>query len=855
MRRAPLIGSLAALTAGAGAASRTAWRAPLPDYEGTLRIPGLDNPVDVVRDRWAVPVIRAQSELDACTATGFVHASERMFAMDIMRRAAHGRLGELIDRAALRSDKLFRTFGFTKVALEELELISPEVRRGLERYSMGVNAWLEATPRIGRAWECTVVAYEPEPWTPIDSLMVGKLFSFGLSGNWEAELTRLEIREQFGSETLAAFDDDGRARSWPGSLAADVLNGAPGGRAGAGTDGHTRHRSPASDDSLDVDPGDVHDANPIVEVARELGNALREARKLFGGGDSAGSNGWAVAPERTRTGGGILAGDTHLDLTLPNSWFEQGVQCPEYSVRGFAIPGSPPVVIGHNGYVAWTITNAPCDVQDLRVERIDPSGTRCVGIDGADAPVKIRYERIAMRFTRDVEIEVRTTPNGPVISDVVSPIRTPKVLSLRWDSALTPGKTADSLFHLARARSGKDLEAAFALWRSPSQHVIWADATGAIGAQLCGDVHPRVNSDGSIPLDSDDPAGGWGHAVAFEDLPAAMNPPCGWIVNANDRLCPAHHPLATYTGRDASNGWRAQRIRELLAQHSNSDVQTHATIQLDLHSIAGRELVAALELHDIQPRTSGGKQALAALRAWDFQLEAASSGGAVYGMLIGVLRGRMTSFLGDLTAPALGKSRGPAGGTFHSLHGRLTPRIINDIERNDTTLIDAIRRHDTLMPLGWSRIISEALDVTAIKLSRACHEDDAKAWAWGAIHQVRIAHAFGFVPGAHKLVSRGPFAMGGDGDTVCQSARAPKVHNDESTIAASQRMVIDLADPDRSIAVLAGGQSAHPASPHYDDQLELWRSGRMRAMPFTVEAVDAQAVYRQQLLPTPLQRR
>jgi penicillin amidase len=841
----------------------------VPELAGEVQLPGLQQDVEVVRDAFGIPVIRAAREEDALLAQGFVHAADRLFSMDVMRRAAHGQLSEVLDRGGLASDRLMRTLGFTHVVRREAELLDTRTRRSLERYAMGVNAWIELAghSRFGYGMEFGVLAYQPKPWTIEDSLSISKLFALGLCGNWEAELTRLELRERFGPDVLAALDDDAAARAWPGQLDPELLGGEARDhelRTRPSTDATDSPAQPAHA-AADVDPtptdtttgpevaqGDVVLGAP--EVLSEVSKAIRKARRLLGGGkDGAGSNAWAVDASNTDTGGAILANDTHLDLTLPNVWYENGIRCPTLDVRGVSVAGAPSIIAGHNGRIAWGVTNSTADVQDLYVEHLNRQGTTYLDTDGEHHPLEVRRERIKVRVSPDVTQVVRSTRRGPLLSDAVAASRelTGCALSLRWDAALQAGETARAFDELARAGSWDDFRQALSRVRAPSQNVVFADDAGNVGVQLIGELPVRDGGASRLPRAGSDPLGEWTHTVAWDDMPRCLAPPNGRIVAANDRL--ARSDSAVYVSDDYVNGWRGERIRAMVGAHADAprSVAEHALAQLDQHSLAGLRLQAALRARGgLLPRTPAGLDALRELLAWDGELTASSAGGAVYGVLIHHLEHKLTAFFGDLAGAARGISRGPAGGTHSALHGRLTPRIIHDIETGDRRLLTLAVRAEPTLPADWNGMLSHLLDLTGADLVKGCG-GGPEDWAWGLVHEVRLAHGFGFVPGAHRLLSRGPYPSGGDLDTVWQASRAPKVHNDCSTIGPAKRMVIDLANPDASVCVLAGGQSGHAASPHYADQLPLWLEGQTRAMPWTDAAVDELAVHRQLLRPAP----
>jgi penicillin amidase len=393
---------------------------------------------------------------------------------------------------------------------------------------------------------------------------------------------------------------------------------------------------------------------------------------------------------------------------------------------------------------------------------------------------------------------------------------------------------------LARARTADDVRRASRLWTAPSQQIIYADRDGRIGRMIVGRIPLRAGSDGSVPLPANDPAGVWTRDLTEAELPAEHEPASGFVIGANERF---ESDSGAFISNEWCNPYRAQRLREVLGGLTASGIDDHARLQLDTVSVPGRELQALLLERELHPQSAAGARALQAFATWNCDLSADSAGGAVYGVMIAHLQQALWAPLEDLAPAMLGTKRGPALGAYPRMFAKGIPRILRDLALDDTELL--VR--NPVLPDTWDELLTDALDIAGTALDDACGE---RGWAWGEIHRIRIAHGLGFIPGVHGLMSRGPWPSGGDFDTVWQAAHAPKIHNDAAVVGPAQRMVIDLANPDRSRAILCGGQSGHSTSPHYDDQLELWRRGQLRPMPLTAPAVAKLAVRHEQLIPS-----
>jgi penicillin amidase len=845
-KRSTSIGIGLSLLASVGVASYMSGRRAVPSLTGAFRdLAGLDGPVRVLRDEWGIPANFAESEHDLFFVQGWVQASDRMFQLDLYRRVALGRLAEAIGPDGLPSDRLNRTLGFHRIVEEEAELLSPFARDAMQSFADGVNAFLRHT-RKRLPVEFRLLGITPEPWKVEHCMLTSKLMALGLSGNWEAELARAEVAARFGTDVLQVVDQDANAMGFPGAISEDVLG--------------------------------------------DLAAATRDATGTFGAGGGIGSNNWVIGPRRTATGGVLLCNDPHLDLTLPSIWYENVLHSPGFNVRGFSIPGTPGIVLGHNGTVAWGFTNSCADTQDLYVEDIDDEG-RYLDTDGERKPLVERTEVIKVKGGEPEELQVRATRRGPLLSGVVQhEVESP--LSIRWDATLTPGRLFDAVLEMNRATDWDTFRAATSNWTSPPQNVVYGDVHGNIGFQHVGSVPVRESSDGTIPTAGSDPAGEWTGTIPFEEMPWSFNPSNARIVTANDKLVDDDYPY--FLSVEWMNGYRAQRIRELIDEADGHDVERQLRIQADVYSLPGRELIDALGPLHPRPATPEGREVLDALYGWSGECQVDDDGAIAWRLFQRSLQEQLFGFLGDLFARFLGYSRTDVNG-YWSFFGRSTPRIIRDLKSGDTELLEVgARVHaqrtgaqrdvagNGVQPtdargLGaplegwqpattWKEAIELALDRAGrlfagldADTSRTDPRSPMRTNSRAAIdrlsprrrryHRLRLQHPLGVVPGLASVANYGPFPVPGDPDTVWQASTFNNPMNEASMVGPSHRNVIDLANLDASQAILASGNSGHPASPHYLDQVPLWRNGHARPAPFSEQAIERAAVYEQQFLP------
>lgn len=762
--------------------------------EGRLR--GLGGDAWICRDGRGIPRIYAGDEADACFALGFAMAQDRWWQMDLWRRTASGRLAEVFgDRSLGRgapspqlagfsmagADLYYRAIGLRRLAEEDLGLHTPEGRRLLRAFAEGANAARDAAIAAGAyPPECVLLRYVPEPWSEVDSLCCGRLIAWMLSLSLPCHLVieRLK-RHPHLAAILPSYPEDGPA----------ILDG--------GT-------SP------------WEDGLGLLAVAAG-------AREPFGGAPGTGSNSWAVGPGGTAAGGALLANDPHLPLRLPCVWYQFYLEWPGLRLAGATLPGTPGALVGQNGRVAWGLTNVMLDDADLYVESVDPAdATRYLTPEGS-RPFHTVQETIPVRGEATPRRRrVRSTEHGgvrcPVLSDVLPAVQDGRVLSLRW-TGLEPWAGLDVVRRLNQARTVGEFGEALRGYAAPAQNFLAADAEGNI-AYYCGGRIPRRPAPACAgPLDGASGRHEWEGSLAFEENPRAVNPPSGFLVTANHRV--VVDGVADALPLFSEPPYRAARIRERLRAGAPHTPDSFAAIQADATSIQARALVTGI-LGPLAEHLGHPKARVAAARllAWDGAMDAASA------------------------EPAL----------FHAWYAHLLRRIIRPpLEAADPGLFEAyfsifhlavhaadevLRGEDPAWYPGGKPQVVEAALVAAVEELEAAQGPDPAAWRWGAAHALTLVHPMGAV--GHPLgrflarwlrLNRGPFPHPGDGMTVNLSGytlAAPY----RPLVGPSLRLIVDLKDPDASRWVIPGGSSGDPLSPHYADQLDLWRRGQYLPMRF-----------------------
>jgi penicillin amidase len=746
----------------------------LPAERGTLRIPSLAAPVAIDVDAAGVPTIRAASERDAWTSVGWLHARDRLFQMEMMRRGAAGRLSEIAGPATLRSDRFVRLLGLARRAEADLAALPAEVRDVLDAYAAGVNAWIAAHGRFAAPEFLLLGA--PEPWRPSDSLLWAKFMGLWLSGNWRVELDRVRL-------LAAGLPADRLWDLWPD----DETPGRP-----------DLATVEAAVNGLDAGG---HFARLAAAVPRFPIDAPLPASA---------SNAWAVAPRHSASGGALLANDPHLGYGAPIQWYLLRIALPGGRfLAGATSPGVPLVVIGRNERLAWGFTTTHSDTQDVFVERL--AGVDAYATPDGPRPFALREERIAVRGGDEIVLRVRETRHGPVVSDLDAPQGRPDgtVLAVAVANLAPDDTAAAGLLALNRARGVADARAAAALITAPPQNLMIADAEGRIALFLTGRTPVRRDgSDGTLPRPGWDGAADWTGWIPFDAMPHIIDPPGGVLANANNRVVPPGSEV--FLGRDWPADWRFRRIGQLLAARERHDARGFAAMQGDVVSLFARETLPALLRLTRRPAGRAAGEALDLLAAWDGTVSA----------------DRPEPLVFHAWMRAFGRAALAAGGVPEGAwdaSSRFLGLVLRDPEGRGAPWCGQA---------GCAALLGASLE-EAIAGLQARFGPESSAWRWGEAHVARFEHPLlravpllGALtrlsvptPGDEATVNRGGFRDVG-------ATPFANVHG------AGLRAVFDLAEPRAGLAVIATGQSGHPLSRHWGDLLPRWRDGAMLSLGF-----------------------
>jgi penicillin amidase len=846
---ARVVAVVAVLTVVLGGLGLWTVQRSFPQTAGEIRLDVLDGPVTVTRDDAGIPQLEADSALDLFAAQGFVHAQDRFWEMDFRRHVTAGRLAELFGESQVGTDAFVRTLGWRVVAEQEVEALDDVSRSYYEAYASGVNAYISSRSGADLSLEYAVLGlqnpgYSPEPWTPADSVAWLKAMAWDLRSNLEDEIERALLSADLPPERVAdlypgyPYDDHptitGGAPegSEPVQLMADTTGG------GIPAPGDGTSESEASGAGVDVG-----------RALEDVRSALHSVPELLGeAGTDIGSNAWVVSGEHTASGRPLLANDPHLGPSLPSIWYQMGLRCSTaseacpFDVAGFTFSGLPGVIIGHNDRIAWGFTNLGPDVADLFVERV--SGDE-FELDGAMRPMDVRTERIRVAGGEDVEVRIRATGRGPVVSDVSEQIGSiagdyPAVseqpegdyaISLQW-TALSPGRTPTAIFAMNAARDWESFRSAAERFEVPSQNLVYADVDGNIGYQAPGIIPVRSGGDGTRPQPGWSSTTGWVGTVPFAELPSVFNPPAGYIVTANNAVTPSGEgPFLT---SDWDAGYRADRIervvRGLIDREEPITARDMSAIQADDHNAIAERLVPLL----LDLEGDGAVvEAQTLLGDWDVHDDRDSAAAAYFNVF-------WKTLLDETFRPHLPDDLPPSGGSrWFLVVDRLLDEPTSSWWRDDDAEVD-----------GIDATLTRSVELAWEESARLLGDDPAR-WNWGDLHELELRNASfgtsGIAP-IEALFNRGPWRTSG-GSSVVNAIGWDLPDGYAVDWVPSMRQVVDLADFDASTWITLAGSSGHAFHPHYTDQTDAWAANETRPWPFTPRATEDAAVDRLRLTP------
>jgi penicillin G amidase len=820
--------------------------------DGSIAMPGLSSKVRVVRDEQGVPTIEASTLEDLFFAQGYVTAQDRLWQIEMMRRAAAGELSEVVGESTLKIDRAQRILGLRVVAEAAAKNVSGRDRTYLEAYARGVNAFIEAhSDRLPLEFllmcaqsnplyllhcpSAEAARYHIRPWTITDSFLIGASMVQELNHySYARALTREKILAKLGPELTADLYVNS---SWRDRPPTDMR----------GMDDDPSSGDKDDDDDDDVDPDGAPTkitsvaprsatpaaSNPAPVAALQDADvaALQDAQAdAF----RPGSNDWVVSGQHTVTGKPLLSNDMHLDHQMPNLWFEAHLKSGKFDVAGVTLPGVPFVIVGHNARIGWGFTNVGPTVEDNYIEEFNPQGQYKTPAGWVNA--EHRQEIIHVKGKPDVTLDVATTRHGPIITDLI-PGET-RQIALRW--TLYDG-IGLAFFDVDSADNWDSFRAAFSKLGAPGQNVMYADVDGNIGYQATGHVPIRVSGDGSLPVSGSDDAHEWKGYIPFDDMPQAYDPPTGILATANGRIAPDDYKYSISTEWEAP--WRTDRIYRVLESGKKFSPADMLALQMDVSSTYDRfiadKFVYAL---DHAPKLSDrAKHAVDILRDWDGRMSADSPAPTIE------TKARV-ELLRMLLEPKLGAapddSKGTGAAALNSMPretGALTWKSYR--WGMSTVWLENVLNKQPARWLPASYPDYGALLTAAMEnaLKQPGVPPDLAKWKWGENYPIEIDHlVLSQLPLMGSFTGPGRHPLSGSSYTVKAVGRH---------FGASERATWNFANLDESTLNLVTGESGVFPSPHYMDQWAAWYGGSTFTLPFSAAAVEKHQAHEMTLEP------
>jgi len=853
-------------------------RRPLPQLDGSVSVSGISAKVRVIRDEHGVPTIEASTLADLFFAQGYVTAQDRLWQMDMMRRAAAGELSEVIGENTVKRDREERILGLRLAAEAAEKSISARDRVYFAAYARGVNAFLESH-RDRLSLEFRLMKYAPRAWTVTDSMLVGALLVQYLNHYpYERALEREKVLAKLGPELTADLYVNS---SWRDRPPAEVrrIEDEPAINNGDGDD----------DDDEEVDPeggtGRLTSAvssgyvpqvlkrvreNWVVPPGLESFVALAPALKrwaklgrpsgagysddsLAGYSDDSlrpGSNNWVVSGQHTVSGKPLLSNDMHLDHQMPNLWFEAhlrtttattetttatttGTKAGSFDVAGVTLPGVPFVIVGHNQRIGWGFTNVGPTVEDDFIEEFNAQGQYKTPAGWLDA--QHRQETIHVKGKPDVTLDVVTTRHGPIITELL-PGETRKI-ALRW--TLQDGMGL-MFFDADSAENWDQFRKALSTFGAPGQNLMYGDVDGHIGYQATGRVPIRAAGDGSLPVNGSDDAHEWKGFIPFDEMPHVYDPPSGILATANGRITPEGYKYSISTEWDAP--WRTDRIYRVLESGKKFAPADMLALQMDVSSTYDR-FCADKFVYAVDHATSASdraKRAAEILRDWDGRMSADSAAPTIETkarqelarLLLEPKLGAAADSSNSSSAPSPKSGAASGALSWKSYHWAMSSVWLENV---------LTKQPARWLPPGYydyGSLLTAALE-NAVQQTGGASE--LNQWKWGKYYPLEIDHlVLSRLPVIGRFTGPGSHPLSGSGQTVKQVSRG---------FGPSERLTLNFANFDESTLNVVTGESGIFLSPYYMDQWAAWYGGSTFAFPFSQAAIEQHRAHEMTLMP------
>jgi penicillin amidase len=725
----------------------------LPKTEGEIQLSRLKEKVEIIRDKDGVPHIRAKNDHDLYMAQGYVQAQDRLFQMDLSRRQASGELSEVVGSAAIDKDKYFRALGLRRAAVASYDQYSNQAKDTLNWFAEGVNAFIKELDEYGK-WpiEFKLLGYKPKEWTPTDSLTIGKYMAFDLGGHWEDQAFRYYLLQNFSEEK-----------------------------------------------AYDLFPSYPKDAPYII--SKDTLNLEKSFASAVIPHEFNGSNNWVVSGEKTKSGKPILADDPHLSLSTPSIWYQMHLKGPDTNVSGVIFAGIPGIILGHNEEIAWGVTNTGPDVQDLYIEKRNPTNKNQFLYNEKWEDAEVIKEPIKVKDQKTIDYNVIVTRHGPIISEFAADSGKDTVLSLQW-TALQPSNELEAILKMNRAKNWDEFETALENFQTPAQNFVFASNDGTIAYKANGKIPIRKKGDGLLPVPGWTDEYEWTGYIPFNELPKTVNPKEGFISTANNKVISDDYPY--HISHNWAQPYRQMRIQEVLKANDQITAKDMRDLQMDKMNLQAKEFVPIFlnEIKGIKDKTE--KEAIQQLKEWNFVDNEELAAPLIFNRWMTKISDVL--FKKEISVEMLEK--------FGGRKQAVDELLRHAAEGNPGPWIKENGGLQAVLKKSFELAINEIKDEQGNSVSK---------WSWGEYHQLYFPHPLSSVKPLNYLFnSDGRIPVGGSSVTVQAAA-----NKNDGTVnhGGSWRFVIDTANMDSAYHLVGPGQSGHLKSKWYHNQLNAWANG------------------------------
>jgi len=764
----------------------------LPDTDSNFDLTGLTSTVEIRRDKYGIPHVRANNVKDVFFGQGFVTAQDRLWHMDYDRMRAYGRWAEYAGEQGLENDLFTRPLQIYSSVIRDYAELDENTIEMLDAYASGVNAFIHSAKDLPVEYE--LINSTPEQWYPWDCLAVYKIRHV-MMGGFEPKLTRARLVNEIGPEKTSEL-----------------------------------YKGYQPNHLLVVPPGQIY-SGPYAKgesIFKEMSQHILGLTE-----PDSGSNSWVLDGTRTKSGLPLIGGDPHRGLDVPNVYYQNHLACDEFDVIGMSFPGCPGFPhFGHNNNVAWCVTHAMSDYQDLYIEKFNPNDASQYEYEGKWLNAQIIPDTIKVRDSHDRSIELVSTIHGPIISGKPAD---GKAIAIKYTALEPDNKNADSIRSMLSVENVDHMDACMKDWVDPCNNFVFADVEGSIRYLNRGKIPIRPEQNVWLPVPGWTSEGEWDGYVKHEDLPRIVNPEVGFIVTANQKIVDDNYPYLL--SLDYAPGYRAQVIHDLVKDLKNAELKDMTEIHSACRSIPA-EVYCSL-LKNVDSPSKRFEEVKNLLIDWDGSMNKESIEPTIYSAMRITLNKKLVEHnLGDIAESAANAAGSGTG--IPGLMRQLEALFVAHAKDNNTELLPD--------GLEWSSLVKDSL-VDGVQWLTEWIGEDIHCWKWGNVHKTDPTHTLSDTfPDISDSFNPPSIGLSGDGDTPHAGFFGPaKPFNIMSTSVA--RYVFDLSNWEQCHWIVPFGSSGHPGSMHYYDQMEMWSQGKLIPMFYDWQVIRDNSISFQVLKP------